>query len=85
MTQFEDLSNELLFEILEYLGGYDILVAFSHLNTHFEELLLCSYVRLKFKFQLMSKSEFRQRCIQIVEPNTQHIVSLFLSDCLIIC
>ena len=82
MTHFEDLPNEFIFGILDFLDGYDTLVAFSHLNTRFQGLLICSYSRFKLKFQLISKSEFQQRCTQVVAPNTHRLVSLCLSNSL---
>jgi hypothetical protein len=84
MTHLEDLSNELIFEILDFLDGYDILMAFSHLSVRFQDLLMCSYFRLKLKFQLISKPEFQQRCVQVIAPNTHRLVSLCLSNCFII-
>ncbi len=35
----ENLSNELFYEIFDYLDGYDIYKSFSNLNSHFNNLL----------------------------------------------
>ncbi|CAF3711886.1 unnamed protein product [Rotaria sordida] len=44
---FENLSNELFYEIFDYLEGCDLFKAFSNLNNRFQALLTSSSLRLK--------------------------------------
>jgi hypothetical protein len=80
ITSFEDLSNEILFDIFEFLDGYDILEAFSNLNIRFEHLFRCSYFSLKLNIPLMSKSNFKKRSTNIIAPHIHQIISLHLSQ-----
>jgi hypothetical protein len=50
ITSIENLSNEIFLEIFEYLTGFDIFEAFSHLNFRFQNLLNSSLLLLKIKF-----------------------------------
>ncbi|CAF4675009.1 unnamed protein product [Rotaria sp. Silwood1] len=57
MTCFEDLSNELLFEIFDYLDGYGLYEAFSNLSSRFEQLLYSSSVLFKILCYLIKLDE----------------------------
>ncbi|CAF3361724.1 unnamed protein product [Rotaria sp. Silwood2] len=57
ITCFEDLSNELLCEIFDYLGGYGLNEAFSNLNSRFEQLLHSSSVLFKTHCNLIKHDE----------------------------
>ncbi|CAF1354529.1 unnamed protein product [Adineta steineri] len=48
VTLFENVSNELVIEILEYFNGYEICKSFSNLNSHFQQLINSSFVLFKF-------------------------------------
>ncbi len=74
---FENLSNELYYEIFDYLEGYQLYEAFSNLNTRFENLLACSSLRLK----IHHNSYLEDRCnrsTRIVTLNKHKILSLSL-------
>ncbi|CAF4602546.1 unnamed protein product [Rotaria sp. Silwood2] len=58
LTNFEDISNDLIYEIFEFLNGYDLYEAFSNLNSRFENLLIHSTLPIKIDMSLMSKSTF---------------------------
>ena len=38
-THFEDLSNELIYDLFDYLPYHDICFAFGHLNARFDDLI----------------------------------------------
>ncbi len=48
----ENLSNELFYEIFDYLDGCDIYNAFSNLNIHFQNLIFCSSFPIKIDLSL---------------------------------
>ena len=78
----EDLSNEIFYEIFEYIEYYDLFNAFSNLNNRFENLLNYSFLSLKLNVNSESVSEVRKYCQQFMDPNKHRIVSLHLNDCL---
>ncbi|CAF0869092.1 unnamed protein product [Adineta steineri] len=47
VNSIENLSNDLFYEIYDYLEGLDICVAFSNLNSRFQQLITCSSIRYK--------------------------------------
>ena len=75
MTSIEDISNELFYDIFDYLDGYDIINAFENLNLRFESLLNDNSLLLKLK--ISSQSIFNKRFILI---NRHRIYSLNISD-----
>jgi hypothetical protein len=80
ITNIEDISDAIFFKIFKYLDGCDILKAFVNLNIRFQQLLMDSSLRFKIKLYPEMKSEFKQ----ILIPNKHQILSLHLSDNLII-
>ncbi len=81
---FEDLSNELLYEIFDYFDYYYIYETFVNLNSRFNHLIIHSSLPIKFKFSLLSKSTFQYRCKTILIPNIHRIISLHFSHHLLI-
>src|SRR3984957_2459804 len=57
ITCIENLSNELFYEIFDYLDGLDIHIAFSNLNYRFEQLLKCSSIRFKINLDHLTTKE----------------------------
>jgi hypothetical protein len=47
IASIENLSNEIFYEIFDYLDGYYLCKAFSNLNQHFQQLLSSSSLLLK--------------------------------------
>jgi hypothetical protein len=76
----EDLSNELFYEIFDYLDGCDIHKAFSNLNIRFQNLLTSSLLPLKINLSSESQSTLEQRCRHIIIPNKHNILSLHLDN-----
>jgi len=75
----EDLSNEIFYEIFEYIEYYDLFNAFSNLNYRFSNLL--NYPFLPLKINVNSQSISAEKCFQeFMIPNKHRIVSLYLND-----
>jgi hypothetical protein len=78
----EDLSNEIFYEISDYLDGYDVYKAFSNLNNPFENLLIKS--SLLMKIQISSTSEFDYHYKELINLNKHHILSFHFNNELIL-
>ncbi|CAF4418692.1 unnamed protein product, partial [Rotaria sp. Silwood2] len=84
VTHFEDLSIELIYEILEYLDAYDIYQSFFNLNMHFQNYVISSTFPLKINISTLSKSQFHDYYIHFIELNKYHIRLLNLSNIFVI-
>jgi hypothetical protein len=80
ITHFEDLSNELVYEIFDFLDVYHIYNAFFQLNQRFKNLLIHSDFSMKINISLMSKSKFVEYYSYLIKTNQHRIISLRLSD-----
>ena len=85
-STLEDLSNELIYDILDYLDGSEGYEIFSNQNCRFNRLIICQSRRLMLNFSLISKLTFERRCQEMIsrQSNIDRIVSLRLSGELII-
>ncbi|CAF1261998.1 unnamed protein product [Rotaria sordida] len=80
ITLFEDLANEILYEIFEYLDIYHVYQGFINLNKRFQNLLFHSTFPIKINISTMSKSKFHYYHRNIILPNQHRINSLRLSN-----
>jgi hypothetical protein len=76
----EDLSNELIYEIFDYLDACEIFNIFSNLNQRFRNLLIHSNLPLKIHQCTSSNQSFEFLCLQMIIPNKHRILSLHLSN-----
>ncbi|CAF2233828.1 unnamed protein product [Rotaria magnacalcarata] len=76
----EDLSNEILYELFEYLDSYDIYKGFYNLNRRFQNLAINSNVLTKINVSTMSKVNFKDYYQNILLPNRNQIKVLRLSN-----
>ncbi|CAF3181221.1 unnamed protein product [Rotaria socialis] len=83
-TCFEDLPNEIFYEIWEYLDGCEIYDIFLNLNARFQYLVNHSLVPLKLHFSSMREDVLQYRIREILQPNLYRIISLRVSDSTII-
>ncbi|CAF3471663.1 unnamed protein product [Rotaria socialis] len=75
ITTIENLSNELFYEIFDYLDGCNIYQAFLNLNYRFQQLLHAS--ALHFKITIPSSDETDEEDYeQLLHINKQQILSL---------
>ncbi|CAF0779165.1 unnamed protein product [Rotaria sordida] len=78
MDCFENLSNELFYEIFDYLEGCDLFKAFSNLNNRFQVLLTSSSLRLKIDLRYREETILQYCSTYVVVPNKDRIISLSL-------
>ncbi|CAF0967445.1 unnamed protein product [Adineta steineri] len=79
-TCFEDLSNELIYEIFELLDCDHVYQAFYSLNTRFYNLITNSTLPIEVNLSSISKSIFQRYNQDIILPNKHKIHSLHLSN-----
>ncbi|CAF4602369.1 unnamed protein product [Rotaria sp. Silwood2] len=75
-TYFEDLSNDLMYEIFDYLDEYDIYESFYDLNQRFKNLLIKSNLPIEIRFPSISKLNFYNYYRQMILSN-RHRITLF--------
>ncbi|CAF1379616.1 unnamed protein product [Rotaria sordida] len=76
----EDLPNEILYEIFEYLDPYDIYKGFYNLSKRFQNLAINSNVLTKINISTISKSNFEDYYQNIIIPNRNRIKLLRFSN-----
>ncbi|CAF0962603.1 unnamed protein product [Rotaria sordida] len=76
ITKFEDLSNELIYEIFDYFDYFFIYEIFSKLNIRFQSLFINSSLLLKINLSLISKSIFQNHYKSMINTNIKRIISL---------
>ncbi|CAF1139722.1 unnamed protein product [Adineta steineri] len=79
-TCFENLSNEVLYEIFEYLDACDIYESFSNLNICLQNLISSSSLLLRIKLVPESKHLLEDHCQHVIIPNSHRILSLHLAS-----
>ncbi|CAF0827653.1 unnamed protein product [Rotaria sp. Silwood1] len=70
----EDLSNEVFYEVFEYMDIYHVYEEFFNLNTRFQNLLVNSNVPVHINISTMSKSNFE--CAQSLNNVADHLIIL---------
>jgi hypothetical protein len=79
-SSIENLSNELFYEIFDYLDGWDLYQAFANLNNHFEQLVHSPFVRLKIKLcHWRTDDQFENNWKQMIDLHREQIFSMDLS------
>ncbi|CAF4295494.1 unnamed protein product [Rotaria sp. Silwood2] len=79
-THFEDIPNEIIYDIFEFLDVYHMYTAFFNLNIRFQNLLTDSNLPIKINLSLTSKSIFEHQYKYIIRLNKHRINSLRLSN-----
>jgi hypothetical protein len=79
-TTFEDLSNELMYEIFDFLDFHHAYQGFYNLNKRFQNLFVYSNVPIKTNISSISKSSFHRYLTHIIIPHTYRIKLIRLSN-----
>ncbi|CAF3679157.1 unnamed protein product [Rotaria sordida] len=80
ITTFEDLSNELIYEIFEYLDFYHVFETFYDLNKRFQDLFIHSNLSIKINISSISKSKCQRYLTHFIMHQTHRIKTLRLSN-----
>ena len=73
LSCFEDLFNELIYEIFEYLQHFHIYKAFFNLNSRFRHLLTHSNLPIKIDLSSLSKSAWKTYNADMIENSMDRI------------
>ncbi|CAF0924459.1 unnamed protein product [Adineta ricciae] len=76
----ENLPNETIYEIFDYLDSFHIYQSFFSLNTRFDRLILNPTGLLQVNIGTMSKSDFDLYYKHVINPNRRRINYLRLSN-----
>ncbi|CAF4045351.1 unnamed protein product [Adineta steineri] len=80
VSYFEDLSNEIIYEIFEYFDFYYIYKTFSNLNQRFVNLIINSNLPININISSISKSTFQRYYTNKIIPNRHRIKSLRITN-----
>ena len=79
-TYFEDLSNDVIYDILEFLDYFHAYQAFYNLNIRFYHLLTNLSLPIKLNLSSISKSTFQYFNKDVILSNKDRIRSLHISN-----
>jgi hypothetical protein len=83
ITHFEDLSNDIIYEIFEFLDFFHIYQSFFDLNLTFRKLITCSNIPIKINISTISRENFQDYYTNIIIPYQHRITSLCITNKLI--
>ena len=72
-SRFEDLANEIMYEIFEYLDVYHVYQGFYYLNTRFKNLRINTNLLIQINIPTMSKTNFELYHQDMIKPNKHRI------------
>ncbi|CAF0955420.1 unnamed protein product [Rotaria sordida] len=80
VTCIEYLSNEIFYEIFDYLDGCDIFDIFSKLNIRFKRLILYSSLPIKIYRSISSNQITEYHYQKFIIPHRHRIISFHIHD-----
>ncbi|CAF1290317.1 unnamed protein product [Adineta steineri] len=79
-TRFEDLSNEIIYEIFEFLDAFHSYQAFNNLNIRFRNFVTYSNLPLKINISSITRINFRDYYTNFIIPSQDRITSLYITN-----
>ncbi|CAF3977205.1 unnamed protein product, partial [Adineta steineri] len=82
INHIENLSNEIFYEIFDYLDGCAIYQSFSNLNIRFQEFITHStfYLKVQFSSESQSNLTIKDRYERYILPNKHRIISFYCDE-----
>lgn len=80
MTTFEDLSNELIYNIFDYIYNNDIISSFVELNKRFSTLVKDYSTPKLYYHRNYPNDLFASACTDIINPQRNQIWSIKLTN-----
>ena len=74
----EDLSNEVFYEVVDYLDGRDFYQAFVNLNSRFDQLLHSPSLRWKIEIRSSQSETFLEKYEQMIRLHKHQIYSIIM-------
>lgn len=79
-TLLEDLSNEIIYDIFEYLDSHHAYESFYNLNKRFQSLFIHSNLPIVINISSISKQTFGNYIKDIIESHSNRIQTIRLSN-----
>lgn len=76
---FEDLPNEIIYEIFDFLDFHHAFQSFYDLNNRFQNIFVDSNLPIKINISSISKSSFHHYFSHIIKPHAYRIQTFKLS------
>ena len=76
----ENLSNEVFYEIFDYLDGGDLYQAFSNLNDRFDQLLHSPSLRWKIEIRFSKDETILEKYQQVIRLHKDQISSIIMGS-----
>jgi hypothetical protein len=78
ITGIENVSNEIFYEIFDYLDGGEVYNAFSNLNYRFQQLLRSSSFLFKLRFRETNDQQLINKYKEMIRNYKHRIISFHL-------
>jgi hypothetical protein len=82
VTQFEQLSNEIIMDLWEYIDLFSLWYGWFNLNYRFNQILYDNRLRFKFNAKLFLEDEshnFYKFCVSVMPLISSRLTSLTLT------
>ena len=79
-NSFENLSNEIIYDIFEYLNSHHVYESFFNLNQRFQNLLIRSNLPIRIHISSITKPTFHNYINDLIKPHLNRVESIQFSN-----